>query len=419
MLQDPILVGLENDHHFLACVLRAAEGDCELEVESAEATPCCAAGDNYMSSMTRVKVSGHNRAGRSFKRSVLMKRQPANVVIRQAFRCDPAFRNETHSYEKIVPIMTEFAGCAMPFPDCHHASSQLIVLQDLQPLGYKMADRQKGLDMEHSELAMKALARFHGTSLAMKHADRAKFEGIRNLTTELAFSADSEPVFGASVENALRMALSALEDETKAEESWSTSWELGEALHNLRTLKGSVFKRLQALTRPSEPLSVLCHGDLWLNNMMFRYNGDTVEEVKFVDLQVMRYASLATDLLYFLSTSIEPSVLRFHHDDLVSIYHEALVETVSQLAPDAPKITIEQINDQIEELALFGLLMGFLLLPAITVEGSAIAASLDSIEEHSDVTDNLGRHDKDFLTNTRYQDRVRELVLHFVNLGYI
>uniref|UniRef100_A0A0A9VYS8 Citrate synthase, mitochondrial n=1 Tax=Lygus hesperus TaxID=30085 RepID=A0A0A9VYS8_LYGHE len=367
---------------------------------------------------TNIQCGGNVIPGRSFERSVLMKRQPANVIRRQAFRCDPAFRNETHSYETIVPIMSEFAGWAMPFPDCHHASSQLIVLQDLQPLGFKMADRKKGLDMEHSELAMKALARFHGTSLAMKHVDRVKFEGIRSLTTELAFAPDSEPVFGASVENALRMALTALEDESSAGESWSTSWELGEALHNLRTLKGSVFRRLQALTRPTEPLSVLCHGDLWLNNMLFRYNGDAVEEVKFVDLQVMRYSSLATDLLYFLSTSVEPSVLRFHQEDLVSIYHEALVETVSKLAPDAPKITIEQINDQIEELALFGLLMGFLLLPAITVEGSAIAASLENIQEDSDVTSKLEQHDKNFLTD-RYQERVRGLVLHFVNMGYI
>lgn len=64
MLQDPILVGLENDHHFLESVLRAAEGDVDLDVISAEATPCCKVGDNYMSSMTRVTVIGRNRAGK-------------------------------------------------------------------------------------------------------------------------------------------------------------------------------------------------------------------------------------------------------------------------------------------------------------------------------------------------------------------
>lgn len=118
-----------------------------------------------------------------------------------------------------------------------------------------------------------ALAKFHGTSLAMKHVDRTRFDAIRGLTTELAFAPESEPIFGASVENALKMALAALENaKSDAEDSWATSWELGDALHKMRVLQGSVFKRLRALTNPTEPLAVLCHGDLWLNNMLFRYN---------------------------------------------------------------------------------------------------------------------------------------------------
>lgn len=63
MLQDPILVGLENDHHFLECILRGAEGNRDLEVTAAEATPCCKSGDNYMSSITRVLISGCDRSG--------------------------------------------------------------------------------------------------------------------------------------------------------------------------------------------------------------------------------------------------------------------------------------------------------------------------------------------------------------------
>ncbi|BES92905.1 Hypothetical protein NTJ_05712 [Nesidiocoris tenuis] len=415
MLQDPILVGLENDHHFLECILRGAEGNRDLEVTAAEATPCCKSGDNYMSSITRVLISGCDRSGKAFKRSVLMKRQPANVVRRLTFRCDPAFRNETCSYETIVPLMAEFAGCSMPFPECLHASSQLIVLQDLKPLGFGMADRLKGLDLDHSLLALKALAQFHGTSLAMKHSEPEKFQGIRSLTTELAFSQDSEPVFGASVENGLKMALIALE-EKNSEKTVGSSWTFFEAVHKLNLLRGSVFRRLRAAVQPLEPLGVLCHGDLWLNNMLFRYENNTPTEVKFVDLQVMRYSSLATDILYFLCTSVEPSVLSFYHDDLIVAYHQSLTETLEKLAPGAPQIAIAQINDQIEDLALFGLLMGFLLLPAITVESDLI--DLDSMQHGEDLASKFEQQ-REQMMSAKYRERVRSLVLYFIERNFI
>ena len=83
-----------------------------------------------------------------------MKRQPASVARREAFRCDPAFRNEAAAYDVVIPALGQFSGDRLPFPSCLHATSQLIVLQDLQPLGYTMADRLHGLDLHHSKLAL-------------------------------------------------------------------------------------------------------------------------------------------------------------------------------------------------------------------------------------------------------------------------
>ena len=52
-------------------------------------------------------------------------------------------------------------------------------------------------------------------------------------------------------------------------------------------------------------------GDLWLSNILFKYathpdTGETLPvEVKFIDFQSARFASLATDLVLFLFTSVQ------------------------------------------------------------------------------------------------------------------
>lgn len=43
----------------------------------------------------------------------------------------------------------------------------LLVLEDLMPLGFRMADRRAGLDLDHCLLLIRNLARFHGSSAAL------------------------------------------------------------------------------------------------------------------------------------------------------------------------------------------------------------------------------------------------------------
>lgn len=45
--------------------------------------------------------------------------------------------------------------------------SSFLVIEDLAPLGYRVADRQAGLDLPHCILAMRGLAKFHASSVAL------------------------------------------------------------------------------------------------------------------------------------------------------------------------------------------------------------------------------------------------------------
>lgn len=53
-----------------------------------------------------------------------------------------------------------------------------LMMEDLASLGFRMADRQAGFDLEHSLMAIRGLARFHATSVAL--CEKVKFFSPRN-----------------------------------------------------------------------------------------------------------------------------------------------------------------------------------------------------------------------------------------------
>lgn len=57
---------------------------------------------------------------------------------------------------------------------CFYATQdpvQLIVFEDLKPLGYIMADRQNGLDEAHCRLVLNKLGKFHAASMTLHERD--------------------------------------------------------------------------------------------------------------------------------------------------------------------------------------------------------------------------------------------------------
>lgn len=98
----------------------------------------------------------------TYQRSLIVKRQIANLARRKLFRADRAFANEIIAYTKVMPQFHQFADSIelpIPFANCLFAGSDaagdLIVMEDLKPFGYRMANRLKGLDYTHCKMALK------------------------------------------------------------------------------------------------------------------------------------------------------------------------------------------------------------------------------------------------------------------------
>ncbi len=125
----------------------------------------------------------------------------------------------------------------------------------------------------------------------------------------------------------------------------------------LRKISGEVFQLLVKLRRPSDPLgtrfNTICHGDMWMGNLMFRHNPDIKpedddeesaapkdtpkedgekgpNECTIIDFHSAQYLSPATDLAHLLLTSTTRAYRRQHWDEVVECYYDVFNRTLAE-----------------------------------------------------------------------------------------
>lgn len=90
--------------------------------------------------------------------------------------------------------------------------------------------------------------------------------------------------------------------------------------------------RMVDLVRGSSDLSVICHGDCWTNNFLYRYGTDrkTVSDVCLVDFQLIRCGSLALDIANLIFCCTDHALRKEHLQDVLKLYGEELAKALKK-----------------------------------------------------------------------------------------
>ncbi|XP_047501531.1 uncharacterized protein LOC125047321 [Penaeus chinensis] len=209
------------------------------------------------------------------------------------------------------------------------------------------------MDVAHKKLVLEELARLHAASylLKVKIPDLAdKYPGL-NLDW-LNYADDARDV--------LYKTFSKQMDTVKDMLNKVGGYEVAE--NWLSRNKGRVLEILDIISKRVPPFDVLCHGDCWNNNMLFRYNEKEVPvEVMLLDLQICRQTSLATDLTYLFHTSLEGHVRKTNFDTFLDIYFSAFLG-VTEAGKTAVPFSRQELRQEYKNHLEYGLLLALMII---------------------------------------------------------
>ncbi|XP_047480807.1 uncharacterized protein LOC125033385 [Penaeus chinensis] len=353
-MQGPILT-----NHLVQHVLEADKGN------NATLTSWCledltSDGDNYSTYVTGVKVA-YSQEGAALETTYMAKINPSGNESKSGSLTSSIFEKEGQFYTKLEPALslelTALGYESLRVPTFFYVSldrgHEVMIMENLQVHGFRMNDRRKGLDVIHATLVIQELARLHAASVLLK-VNRGP-ELLNEVLSKdwMNFDKATHDFLKVKYSGHVDNAIVTLEkiggyDNTVA-------W--------LRDLKPHALEILEDQAKDADPFNVVIHGDCWNNNLLFRYNieGKPVE-VMLLDLQLIRKASLAIDLNFFLYTSLDGPTRRSNMTYFLDTYYDCFKAVIESAQRDMP-FSREAFKQEFVDKHLYGFLFAIFIIP--------------------------------------------------------
>uniref|UniRef100_A0A1I8PWT3 CHK kinase-like domain-containing protein n=1 Tax=Stomoxys calcitrans TaxID=35570 RepID=A0A1I8PWT3_STOCA len=252
-----------------------------------------------------------------------IKAAPAEIASRMEYIEEfGVFKKEIVVCRDVLPKLQDiFAGVA---PKCYYADNNLLVFEDLQYRGYRMAAARDGLlDYKHLQCALKSLAAMHAASIVFELREKRTIVDIfPEAVIENAYPAlplPPEHVRYQNFANGVEVFLELIKQMPKYHSHMDVIQE------QLYPKMSTIFKLAQT---SKHFLNVFSHADLWANNIMFAYDksNEIPIQCRFVDYQLARYAPPMLDVITILTIPTSREFRSKHLMDLLGDYYRYMGE---------------------------------------------------------------------------------------------
>ncbi|XP_066908187.1 uncharacterized protein [Halyomorpha halys] len=311
--------------------------------------------------------------GRVAKKNIIVKRgenpDGINVMV------DEVFKVEVMMYSRIFREMEYLMEDVGDFEEplwcqfIHYApKSASLVLEDLKATGFSLVQRQVGIDMEHGQLALRSLARYHAIGKVLEE---------RGIISKDDFGTHPYMTNSRYVETLSYAGLKTLREAMT--QHWGPKWV---SIASKLDIPSNVFYEMVKTCSVYTEKDFVClnHGDCWTNNIMFKYDWQgKPHSLRFVDFQFTNYNTPCADLSQFIYMSLQPKLRRKNYKLLLEYYFEALIKYLDIYGYKGPKPTFEGLEKAMERVSFFGICLFVCWYPALTAKAGTDTFDLDTL----------------------------------------
>ncbi|KAJ8679984.1 hypothetical protein QAD02_015771 [Eretmocerus hayati] len=260
---------------------------------------------------------------------------------------DAIIFEETHFYDKVLPVLLETCENQEWLPKCYLVQPEVLVFEDLRSQDLSIRESFPLSEMDIRS-ALSSLAEFHACSLVVQGQGRKQLTEIfPNAFKEKAYTNDHK--FGEM------MILGFKTIELMARKLGLDS--------NLVT---GISRRVYESVRPAKDArvpNVICHSDLWKNNLMF--DQSQPPKCVLVDFQLLRYASPSIDVGMLLYINSTPEFRRKLECQMIEHYYEALRHAILRSDAEIVVPSYEAIKKDWRKRRIVGMTYACMYLPGL------------------------------------------------------
>ncbi|KAM7361436.1 uncharacterized protein ACRADG_011917 [Cochliomyia hominivorax] len=400
--------------YYIEEVLKVYHTDVTLKVDKFDIKPAFGKGENYGGFLTKAYVLYNLKNGEEQKENhfIIKTSFEENEFAKEKMAAYDIFNREMTLYEEVLPklgdLLKEINDTDLLFPNVFHVDykRQALIFEDLTVEGYVMADRIARLDMDHIKLVLRKLAKMHATSAVFNERSSESLEkydrGFFNKYT------DTYKTFFVNAFLYCARYLQKLNDEN--------SRKYAQKIFTLAPHYMELGRRTFAPT-PGH-VNVLVHGDVWTNNVMFKYCPQTGRpiDVLIIDFQYTFWGSPTLDLHYFFNTSMKEPLRRYHLDELFQMYHGIFTDVLKKLNYKSNPIpSLKLFRLHAEQKRFFALHSGVVIQPFM-LNSDNTDADYDSLMGEDERSMNFKRRVYD---NPVVQDNLKYLLPMFDQRGLL
>lgn len=190
--------------------------------------------------------------------------------------------------------------------------------------------------------------------------------------------------------------------------------DLQKVAKKLTNIQGSFFDRMSATcVRDEDDFNVILHGDLWANNVMFKYddNGE-IEDTILVDFQICNYGPPALDVTYCLYTSSDDAISEVDWEMLVQHYYDKLRDMLAKLNYSKKFLSLMEFNAQIIMRGMYASSLG------IICEAGRILENVGDNGVLNFIVDEAAEYRLKMLRNPKVEPKIVKLLKFFDRKGY-